>query len=262
LGRRPAREQDALPEPQAHPDSHPDPRTETAFDAQPPVDAAIPPRDTAQPAPSVSRTILCPYCGHIGPDQPRCERCNGRFEPLSRQATQNAMGPWFVLDERVPTRPGASYDTIRQMASRGTLKPDTVLRGPSTYQFWMQARRVPGVAHLLGVCHACQAPARPDEYQCRSCGERFDADRDRQHLGLGAVRPLPGQSEPAQVLAHAAGRHWKPEGVATPPTPKAAPAPVRSEPPRVAAAQGPSVGVWLGAIGIVLGAVLLRLLLG
>ncbi len=77
------------------------------------------------------------------------------------------------------------------------------MRGPTTGQFWMLARRTPGVSHLLGWCHSCQAPAQTDEYACRSCGAVFQGERDRQHLGLGPIRPLPGEGSDEMVAARA-----------------------------------------------------------
>lgn len=147
------------------------------------------------------RAVLCPYCGVVSGTVHRCTGCGGHLDALSRQATQNAMGPWYVRDEQQPHKPGCSYDTLSRLCEQGKVTSETVLRGPSTGQFWMLARRVPGIAHRLGVCHSCQAPAKADEYACRACGALFAGERDRQHLGLGPIRPLPGQESPEMVAA-------------------------------------------------------------
>jgi hypothetical protein len=126
--------------------------------------------------------------------------CGGFFEPLSQQATQNAMGPWFIRDEEQPFHPGCSYATLTRLAEKGRITPDTVLRGPTTHQFWSAARDTPGVAHLLGQCHNCHARASADSYMCSACGAVFASPEDRQHLGLSPVRPLPGQA-PARTIA-------------------------------------------------------------
>src|SRR5690348_425633 len=102
-----------------------------------------------------SKLVLCPYCGHAQPAADRCEECRGLFEPLSRRATQISMGPWFIRDKANPFRPGCSYEVLRKQIAAGKIKPTTVLRGPTTRQFWSVARNVPGVAHLLGYCHRC-----------------------------------------------------------------------------------------------------------
>ncbi|MCA9288858.1 MAG: hypothetical protein KDA05_09760, partial [Phycisphaerales bacterium] len=47
------------------------------------------PRPKPQP-----RVELCPYCGAESINTTRCDRCAGKFDALSKQATQNAMGPW------------------------------------------------------------------------------------------------------------------------------------------------------------------------
>lgn len=147
------------------------------------------------------RAVLCPYCGAVSTNVQKCTGCGGHLDALSRQATQNSMGPWYVRDEDRPYRPGCSYDTLSKLCESGKVTTETVLRGPTTGQFWMLARRVPGIAHKLGVCHSCQGPAKPDEYACRACGAVFAGERDRQHLGLGPIRPLPGQESPEMVAA-------------------------------------------------------------
>ncbi len=156
------------------------------------------------PTPSESgETVVCPYCGHIQPEAPQCESCHGLFEPLSRQATQNAMGAWFIRDEDNPFLPGCSYQTLEKLIKKGRITPETVVRGPTTRQFWAFARDTPGVAHLLGACHNCHASAEADEYMCAACGAVFVAPADRHSLGLAPIRLLPGQA-PASVIASAA----------------------------------------------------------
>ncbi len=137
------------------------------------------------------RAMLCPFCGASSLRHDRCETCAGFFDPLSRQATQNHMGPWYIRDIEHPFRPGCSYAVMRAMALRGKLTLSTIVRGPSTRQFWELARRAPGIAHLLGVCHACGAAASADQPVCVSCNATFEVDADRQYLGLGEVRELP-----------------------------------------------------------------------
>lgn len=157
---------------------------------------------------------VCPYCGHEQPDAraAACESCKGLFEPLSRQATQNAMGPWQIRDARSPYLPGCSYDVLRTMALRGRITAATIIRGPTTRQFWQRAGETQGVAHLFGVCHACRSRVGQTDVLCVSCGERLAVADDRQSLGLGPVRPLTapasgrsataGEATPAQHAAH------------------------------------------------------------
>jgi len=149
------------------------------------------------------RSLVCPYCGTITPDSGRCSACSGRFDPLSRQATQNQMGPWSIHDNRLPFRPGCTYETVVRLIEQRAISTETILRGPSTRQFWTLARHTPGVAHLLGMCYSCQTPVKTDAFACPVCHASFTAERDRQHLGLGPSRPLPGQGLPEVLALHA-----------------------------------------------------------
>jgi len=83
------------------------------------------------PTPPQIRGILCPYCGNISADPRRCDRCSGYFDPLSRQATQNAMGPWYIRDLTAPFRPGCSYETLRDLIRRGKITRESIIRGPT-----------------------------------------------------------------------------------------------------------------------------------
>lgn len=168
------------------------------------------------------KAVLCPYCGDVSEDTNRCSHCRGLFEPLSRQASQNAMGPWCIRDPSHPFLPGCSFDMLRIMVKRERVTANTVIRGPSTRQFWMFAKRAPTVANLLGVCHNCQAAVRPEDAECPYCHADFRPDLDRQHLGLAEVRLLPGQATPeaiAAASAQAAGRGVLTQPVARPASP-------------------------------------------
>ncbi|HZW11362.1 MAG TPA: hypothetical protein VFF69_15770 [Phycisphaerales bacterium] len=164
------------------------------------------------------RSTICPYCGARTRNLSRCETCRGLFDPLSRQATQNAMGPWSIRDDARPHRPGCSYETLVRMVERGQVGPDTVLRGPSTLQFWTVARWCPGVAHLLGACHSCGYRVEPTDPACPRCGATFRAPADRQSLGLGEVRFVPGRG-----IDQAGGVEAGPPGLSAQPSDPAAP---------------------------------------
>jgi hypothetical protein len=158
---------------------------------------------------SKTRLVICPYCGETQPAGDRCRACRGLFEPLSRQATHNAMGPWAVRDTARPHQPGCSYETLLRMIERGRLTKTSIVRGPTTKQFWTIARRVPGVAHVLGYCHACDADVEPDAHGCPECGAPFGAYLDRNYLGLPEVKPLPWEApdgEDARASGPAAER--------------------------------------------------------
>jgi hypothetical protein len=104
------------------------------------------------------------------------------------------MGPWFVRDPGKPFHPGCSYETLVTMIDRGQVAKTSIIRGPTTKQYWTVARRVPGVAHLLGYCHSCDATVDPDDHGCHACGVPFGAYLDRNFLGLPEIRPLPWEA--------------------------------------------------------------------
>ncbi len=143
-----------------------------------------------------TKVVICPYCGETQAASERCRGCGGFFEPLSRQATHNAMGPWFIRDPAKPFHPGCSYQTLARMIDRGQITRSTIIRGPTTRQFWTVAGRVQGVAHLLGCCHNCDAAAHASDHGCHACGVPFGAFRERDSLGLPEIRPLPWQGGP------------------------------------------------------------------
>ncbi len=142
-----------------------------------------------------TKILICPYCGAGQPASVRCRGCGGLFEPLSRQATLNAMGPWFIREPDRPFQPGCSYETLVRMVDRGRITKTTIVRGPTTRQLWTIARRVSGVAHLLGYCHACDASVDPGDHACHACGAAFGAYLDRNYLGLPEIRPLPWEAD-------------------------------------------------------------------
>lgn len=141
-----------------------------------------------------AKVVICPYCGETQPAAERCRACRGLFEPLSRQATHNAMGPWFIRDPIRPFQPGCGYETLVRLIQNGHVTKYSIIRGPTTKQFWTVARRVPGVSHLLGYCHHCDATVEPESVGCPTCGTPFGAYLDRNDLGLPDIRPLPGEA--------------------------------------------------------------------
>lgn len=157
------------------------PETSEASDADGPVAVNA---DDAPPPAKKPKVVLCPYCGHAQQQDEKCLACGGLFEPLSRRATQIAMGPWTIRSKAHPFRPGCSYPVLVQMIEAGRVGPMTVLRGPTTRQFWSVARNVPGVSHLVGYCHACGAHVSKDDTNCPSCAAVFKAVKTRNELGL------------------------------------------------------------------------------
>lgn len=206
----------------------------------PPTPPATAPTDDAPPL--TPAFTLCPYCGNTQFEPSRCDRCKGLFEPLSRQATQNAMGPWQVRSEGNPFTPGLSFEKLADLVTRGRIRRDTIIRGPTTRQFWAFACNTPGVAALLGECHSCHRPVRANEFVCRFCEASLSPPTDRQHLGLAPVQLLPGHAPAATVASSGMGQ--LPERPVTQmpstPAPTAAPA-TRLIAASVPAATSPSI---------------------
>jgi len=173
--------------------------------------------------------VLCPYCGSLSAHLKQCTQCSGYFDLLSRQRSQNAMGPWFIRDVSRAFQPGCSLGTLVRMTQRGKIKPETVIRGPSTRQFWTFARNTPGISHLLGECHSCHTPVMPIAKLCSSCNASFVADDDRQNMGLSPVHLLPGDADTATIAA-SLGSKAPPPTIPTQPPPQMPVAPLPEVP--------------------------------
>ena len=168
-------------------------------------------------ASSIPRFMVCPYCGSMHKDHlPEiCEHCYGRLDLESREHTRADLGPWFLRNVDRPFSPGMRYETLVRQMGLGRIRSTDVVRGPTTGQFWTVARKVPGLSHHFGLCHACQAPASPEDDACRACGASFQVMLDRNRMGLDIdsgqasafgdtsnVRPIPQHT--ASQLKHAA----------------------------------------------------------
>jgi len=151
---------------------------------------------------------ICPFCGEqrvappstaaTGSPEP-CRVCGRVDDAIERQRVQNGMGPWFIRESTRAAEPGRSYETMLAAIARRDVGLDTIVRGPSTRQFWVRARRAPGLAHKLGVCHACDAPVPPGAEHCPRCDADFVRYADRRDLGLAPIRPLPDGVDPDAV---------------------------------------------------------------
>ncbi len=179
-------------------------------------------------------SLICPFCGNLTSTGATCTHCKGRLDPLSRQATQNKMGPWFIRDETHPFRPGCDYATVRKLIAAGRITTQTIIRGPSTRQFWARARHAPTIANLLGECHNCHVRVSVSELCCKSCGADFTPVTDRENLGLAPVHLLPGQADPrtiAESTLRSTHKSPKPQA-STQPTPQSTPPKVERTQPK------------------------------
>ncbi|MGI9013341.1 MAG: hypothetical protein ACR2GY_03735 [Phycisphaerales bacterium] len=127
------------------------------------------------------------------------------------------MGPWYVRDDIRPFQPGCCYETLVKLVEAGRVSKYSIVRGPTTKQFWTIARRVAGIAHLLGYCHACDARVERNMLGCTECGAPFGAYLDRNHLGLPDIQPLPWEADPNESFAG----DWGASSPSLPPRPQA-----------------------------------------
>ena len=118
---------------------------------------------------SKSSPHICPYCGASQVRGSSCPDCGGLQDEESRQATAAELGPWFKRDTERPFFLGCSMARMAWMIRTGHVTRRSIIRGPTTEGFWKQADRVPGIAHLFGVCHSCGERVHPKQKVCAVC---------------------------------------------------------------------------------------------
>ena len=128
----------------------------------------------------LSSSHVCPFCGSPTQVGSSCPRCALEDTAATRNATKLRAGPWYVLQARNPAAPGMNFATLKHLVTRGVVTRDSVVRGPTTNQFWRQASRVRGLSRELGVCHSCQEFVDAGEALCPHCNRPqtlpFDPD--------------------------------------------------------------------------------------
>ena len=138
--------------------------------------------------------LVCPFCGVLQdtPEEEVCAVCTRLIGRSTIVVAENEMGPWWIRREEFPFRPGMTYDHIADFARNGKIDEQTIIRGPTTKQLWDIARRVKGIAHLMGRCHACGVKVDPASRSCPACSADFFVYRDRNNLGLDQNEPSEG----------------------------------------------------------------------
>ncbi|MEE2912763.1 MAG: hypothetical protein VX436_03055 [Planctomycetota bacterium] len=139
------------------------------------------------------RILVCPICGETQRETSVCCSCETSLDPNGLLHAEGAVGPWWVRNEEQPFCPGMTYDHIVAMARKGEFERHSLVRGPTTRQLWTVARHVPGIAHILGRCHKCDAHVSPKTRPCPECKAPFLAYRDRNNLGLDNSDPSEGE---------------------------------------------------------------------
>ncbi|HSI35460.1 MAG TPA: hypothetical protein VK986_17900 [Tepidisphaeraceae bacterium] len=131
-------------------------------------------RGEPTPAVQIRRSLrgkhVCPFCGtqretDVGP----CQHCSLEDTPTTRAATRSKLGPWYVLQSRNPSAPGMSFATLMMLVQKGRVTARSVLRGPTTGQFWRHAAKVKGVAREFGLCWNCGGDVSRNSRACPAC---------------------------------------------------------------------------------------------
>jgi|GEM_PF-992144 len=114
--------------------------------------------------------VVCPFCGTLSQGaEGACARCTMENTPLTRQATKARLGPWYVLQSRNPAAPGMKYSVLLSLVKKGQITPRSIVRGPTTNQFWRFAAKVRGLSREFGICWGCGQDIATDADVCPHC---------------------------------------------------------------------------------------------
>jgi hypothetical protein len=95
--------------------------------------------------------------------------CSLEDTPTTRSATRSKLGPWYVLQSRNPSAPGMNFATLMVLVQKGRVTARSVLRGPTTGQFWRHAAKVKGVSREFGLCWNCGGDIGRNARACPGC---------------------------------------------------------------------------------------------
>lgn len=113
---------------------------------------------------------VCPFCGtQRETDVGACLHCSLEDTPTTRSATRGKLGPWYVLQSRNPSAPGMNFATLMVLVQKGRVTARSVLRGPTTGQFWRYAAKVKGVSREFGLCWSCGGDVAKTARACPGC---------------------------------------------------------------------------------------------
>jgi len=113
---------------------------------------------------------VCPFCGtQRDSDVGACMHCSLEDTPTTRSATRGKLGPWYVLQSRNPSAPGMNFATLMVLVQKGRVTARSVLRGPTTGQFWRHAAKVKGVSREFGLCWNCGGEIAKNARACVHC---------------------------------------------------------------------------------------------
>ena len=174
-----------------------------------------------------SGKVVCPFCGSVNDrpahdyDNTACPRCAMADTPATRQATRARLGPWFVRQNRNPAAPGMKFDTLMALVKRGQVTGQSVVRGPTTNQFWRFAAQVKGLSREFGLCYNCATPVDKAATICPQCNRMQEPPANPDVL----LENAPAATAPSSAPTPAATVHREVKPPAPQPTPMPATAP-------------------------------------
>src|SRR5688500_4994066 len=135
--------------------------------AKEPAESSLPPTPLRR---GHTSKHVCPFCGaQRETDVGACSNCSLEDSPTTRTATRSKLGPWYVLQSRNPSAPGMNFATLMLLVQKGRVTARSVVRGPTTAQFWRHAARVKGVSREFGLCWSCGGDVVRTARTCPGC---------------------------------------------------------------------------------------------
>ena len=126
--------------------------------------------DAARIRDGLDGQIVCPFCGLVSDgSHVICTRCTMENSAIARKATKQRIGPWYVLQSRNPGAPGMKWETLLAFVRKARVKPQSVVRGPTTHQLWRFAAHVKGLSREFGICYSCGGSIERGGNLCPHC---------------------------------------------------------------------------------------------
>jgi hypothetical protein len=119
--------------------------------------------------------------------------------PQTRRVTRGRIGPWYVLQSRNPAAPGMKFDVLIGFIRKGQVTARSIVRGPTTHQFWRYAAHVKGLSREFGLCYDCGAEIATESNLCPYCGKLqeppVNADMLLEGTNAASGRPTNGHPD-------------------------------------------------------------------
>jgi predicted RNA-binding Zn-ribbon protein involved in translation (DUF1610 family) len=144
---------------------------------------------------------VCPFCGTLNESaiEP-CAKCTMMNTPQTRRVTRGRIGPWYVMQSRNPAAPGMKFDVLVAFIRKGQVTARSIVRGPTTHQFWRYAAHVKGLSREFGLCYSCGVDIATESHLCPHCGKIQEPPADVDAL-LEAATNSPTRAAVAKLGA-------------------------------------------------------------